>query len=206
MGPYERYVLPHVVKWLLGSGEVHKNRKLALAGVTGRVLEVGFGNGHNLQHYTENVMELVGIDPSPQSKKLAQEEIGKVTFPVSVHAGVAEELPFDDQTFDTVAMTYTLCTVTDPIRALSEIKRVLKPDGKFHFIEHGLSNDEKVQRWQKRLNGLQRIIGGGCNLTRDHRALMKEAGMNVESMENYYLKHGPRIMTYTYRGIASQTA
>ena len=204
MGFYTRYILPRLVIFSLGSQEVKDSRRVALAGCAGSVLEVGFGNGLNLPHYGGLVTSLVGIDPSPLAEKLSRRERATANFQIEVHTGSGEELPFEENRFDSVAMTFSLCTIPQPEKALTEIQRVLRPGGKLYFLEHGLSDDHWVARWQKRLNGLHGLISGGCHLDRDHRALITASGMKLEQLENYYMK-GPRPMTYIYRGIALNT-
>lgn len=202
MGIYERHLLPRLVKLTMSSEEMHRQRARTLAGVRGKVLEIGFGNGLNLQHYPPEVQSIAGVDPSPLAAKLARKDIAAAEFPVEIHTASAESLPFENGAFDAVTMTWTLCTIPDPSLALAEMKRVLKPGGHLHFVEHGLSPDVGVARWQGRLNGVQRFIGGGCNLNRKIDQLITQAGLEIDSLENFYIK-GPKTHTYLYLGVAT---
>ena len=202
MGFYDKYVLPRLVKIGMNTRVLNAEREKCLAGSEGEVLEVGFGNGLNLRHYPPQVKKLVGVDPSSEAEKLARKDIRRMSFPVEVHTASAEALPFADARFDTVAITWTLCTIPDPARALNEMKRVLKESGRLHFVEHGLAAEPGVVRWQHRLNPIQKALCGGCHLNRDIGALIIGAGFHMESIETYYVK-GPRTHSYHYRGIAS---
>ena len=205
MGLYERRILPYLILFSMRGREFQEQRHLTLAGARGRVLEVGFGNGLNLRHYPPEVTSVDGVDPSPLAARLARKEIAATSLPVTVHTGSAEELPFEDGAFDDASMTWTLCTIPRPEQALREIRRVLKPGGRLHFVEHGLSPAAGVARWQHRLNGLQRYISGGCNINRKIDELIEGAGLHVENLENYHIK-GPRTHTYFYRGRALRPA
>jgi ubiquinone/menaquinone biosynthesis C-methylase UbiE len=202
MGIYEKYLLPRIIRLSMNSKVVHAERGKALAGARGKVLEVGFGNGLNLRHYPPEVERVVGIDPATQSARIARKDVARAPFPVEVRVGSAEALPFEDAVFDSVAVTWTLCTIPDPAAALREMRRVLHPGGRLHFIEHGLSSDAPVARWQERLNGLQKYVSGGCNLNRPIDRIVAEAGFRIESLENYYIK-GPKTHTFMYRGVAA---
>ncbi len=202
MGLYERYLLPRLVTLSLGTKEAHEQRAKALREARGRVLEIGFGNGLNLRHYPQAVTEVVGVDPSPASEKLARKDIAACPFPVTVHEGSAEQLPFEAASFDSAAITWTLCTIPDPGAALGEIRRVLRPAGRLFFLEHGRSTDAGVARWQHRLNGIQRFVGGGCNLDREIGRLIMDAEFRIEALENSYMK-GPKTHTFLYLGVAA---
>lgn len=201
MGFYEARILPWLVYWSMGGKAMAKVRRRALAAARGRVLEIGLGNGHNLAEYPAAVTAVVGVDPSPLSARLMRRQTARVGFPVTVQRASAEALPFADRSFDTVAMTWTLCTIPDPARALAEMRRVLRPGGQLCFVEHGLSPDPGVARWQRRLDPLQRKIGGGCHLTRKIDALITAAGFQFDSLDTRYFK-GPRTHTYFYQGVA----
>lgn len=205
MGIYEKYLLPRLTKWTMSCKILRAERGKCLAGARGRVLEVGFGNGLNLGHYPPQVERVVGIDPSGEAEKLARKAIRACPFPVEVHTGIAEALPFAEASFDTVVITWTLCTIPDPESALREMARVLSPGGRFHFVEHGLSGDPGVARWQHRLNGIQKFIAGGCHLNRDIATLIAGSGFAMEELQTYYVK-GPKTHTYLYRGIATASA
>jgi ubiquinone/menaquinone biosynthesis C-methylase UbiE len=201
MGFYERWVLPRVLDLMMGGRLFQEQRALALAGVSGRVLEVGFGSGHNLPFYPAGVEVVVGVDPSGEAGRLARKRIARAPFPVELLPLPGEQIPAPDGSFDSVVCTFSLCTIPDPGAALRQMRRVLKPEGRFFFIEHGRSPDPKVQRWQHRLNGLQNRFAGGCNLNRDMQALIDSAGFRFDQLDRYYVP-GPRFACYLYRGVA----
>jgi ubiquinone/menaquinone biosynthesis C-methylase UbiE len=201
VGVYDDWVLPRLLNLAMGTRAVGEERAKALATVKGRVLEVGFGSGHNLPHYPPGVERVVGIDPSGESAKLARERIARAPFPVELLPLPGEQIPAADGSFDAVVCTFTLCTIPEPLAALRQMRRVLAPEGRFFFVEHGRSDEPRVQRWQDRLNGAQRWLFGGCNLNRPMDQLVAEAGFELESLERYYAK-GPKPWSYLYRGIA----
>ena len=204
MGFYGEWLLPRVLDLAMGTSRVARERQKALEGVRGQVLEVGFGSGHNLAYYPAAVEKVVGIDPSGESAKLAKKRIDHAPFPVELLPLPGEQLPAGDGSFDSVVSTFTLCTISDAPAALLQMRRVLRPGGRFFFVEHGLAEDPKVQRWQHRLNGVQRRLAGGCNLDRPIDRLITGAGFVIESLQRYYLD-GPRFMGALYRGIARPT-
>src|SRR6186713_1364072 len=160
MGMYSDWILPRLLNSAMDTKTFAEERKKALAGVKGTVLEVGFGTGHNLPFYPDEVERVVAVDPSRESAKLAQKRIAAAPFPVEYLPLSGERIDAPDHSFDAVVTTYTLCTVADPLAALEQIRRVLKPSGSFHLLEHGLADDPDVQRWQARLNRLSGIVFG----------------------------------------------
>ena len=183
-------------------GEPVAERRAALVPqAAGSVLEIGIGSGHNLPFYSAAVTRLQGVDPSAPLLAMARRKLDRVTFPVELVCQSAESLRLDARSIDTVVTTWTLCSVPDPLQALREIRRVLKPEGRLLFIEHGLSPDPKVHAWQRRLNPLWRRIGGGCNLDRRVDELIRSVGFRIAELRTTYLP-GPRPMTYTYEGQA----
>ena len=168
----------------------------------GRVLEVGIGTGLNMPHYDRaKVTKIVGLDPALQMHRLALKRIARAGLDVELIGLSAERIPFEDASFDSVLVTYALCTIPDPIAALREMRRVLKPGGGLIFCEHGRSPDEGVGRWQNRLTPHWKKIAGGCHLNRDIPALLIEAGFECKDIQSMYLP-GPRPMTHTFWGVA----
>jgi ubiquinone/menaquinone biosynthesis C-methylase UbiE len=167
MGFYNDWALPRILNLMMDMKVTREERKKCLAHVTGNVLEVGFGSGHNLPFYPSTVQRVVAVDPSTHSARLARKRIAAAPFPVEYVPLMGEHIDAPDASFDSIVSTYTLCTIPDPVAALAQMRRVLKPEGRFFFVEHGRSAEPKVQRWQDRLNGLQRTMCGGCNMNRD---------------------------------------
>ncbi len=203
MSFYERVILPRVIDFSMRGKEASRYRARVVPAARGRVLEMGIGSGLNLPFYGGAVTAVVGVDPSPEMLRLAQTKAAAAPFPVELVNRPGETLPFDDSGFDSVVTTWTLCTIGEPLRALAEMRRVLKPDGELLFVEHGRSPDRGVEAWQDRLNPLWRRIGGGCNLNRRIDELVREAGFRVARLETGYAK-GPRPMAYIYEGRAQR--
>jgi ubiquinone/menaquinone biosynthesis C-methylase UbiE len=205
MGLWSDRLLPRLTDRLLDVEAVRKARAEVCAGLTGDVVELGFGSGLNVPHYPTTLGGVWAIDPSEVGLRLACRRIRE--SPVRVmHAGfTAETLPFPDDHFDSALSTFTLCTVPDVAQALRELRRVLKPGGMFHFLEHGRSPDADVARWQDRLAPINRAVAGGCHLTRDIGSLVREAGLQVDDYATYY-GEGPRPFAYRYQGTARRPA
>jgi ubiquinone/menaquinone biosynthesis C-methylase UbiE len=151
MGLYQKFILPRLIDMAMRNKEVAARRAQLIPKASGVVLEVGIGSGLNLPFFLRTITHLAGVDPSAELLSLARRKLGGVSFPVALFCRSAEELPFHERSFDTVVLTWTLCSIADPTQALAEVKRVLKPDGRLLFVEHGLSSDAKVQKWQHRL-------------------------------------------------------
>lgn len=194
MSFYGNRILPHIIDKACGMKVTHPLRERACAGLRGNVLEVGFGSGNNIAFYPDSITKLTAIEPSDTAWRMAGKRIA--TSRVLIERGDldAQRLPFDDATFDAALSTWTLCTIPDPVAALDEIRRVLKPSGRLHFIEHGLAPDEKVQRWQHRFNGLQQRMFGGCNLNRPIVRLLEQGGFRIVEVEEFYEKGAPRFV------------
>ncbi len=202
MGLYDKYLLPYLIDLACGLKPVHRQRAKLVPQARGRVLEIGIGTGLNLRHYrAEQVDELWGLDPAAQMHRLAEKRMRQAGLEVKLLALPAEEIPAPDHSFDTVVCTYTLCTIAEPLVALREMRRVLKPQGRLLFCEHGLAPDPGVRRWQARLNPWWRPLAGGCNLDRPIPDLLAEAGLSIDRLDSMYLP-GPRPMTYNYWGEA----
>jgi SAM-dependent methyltransferase len=204
VGLYNDHILPRILNAAMGMAMLAEERRKCLAGVRGRVLEVGFGSGHNLPYYPDGVEKVVAIDPSVVSARLARKRIEQASFPVEYLAVQGEQIPAADASFDSIVSTFTLCSIPDVRSALGQMRRVMKPDGRFFFVEHGRSHDPAVQRWQDRLNGLQKTICGGCNLNRDIEKLVIDAGFEIVALDEYDIK-GPRISSHLYRGVARRS-
>ena len=176
------------------------------ASACGSVLEIGFGTGLNLPHYPKTVTSLIVLDPADLLPAKVARRIASASMPVEVMHLAAELLPFEASRFDCVVSTFALCTIPDPVAALREVRRVLKPGGTYLFLEHGRSDDARVAKWQDCLNPIQRVIGCGCNLNRPIDALIRQAGLNLEQVERFQLSGVPRIVGELYRGRATMAA
>ena len=205
MGFYARQVFPRLMDWMLGGAVFARERDGALAEVGGEVLEIGFGTGLNLAHYPPTVRRLTALDNADLLPAVVARRIAAATFPVERVQLDAAGLPFPDARFDTVVSTWTLCSIPDVAAALREIRRVLRPEGAYVFLEHGRSDEPAVARWQDRLNPLQRRIGCGCNLNRPIDALVRDAGFTITRLDRYLLP-GPRAFGSMYRGRATGDA
>jgi ubiquinone/menaquinone biosynthesis C-methylase UbiE len=201
MGLYSRFVLPWLIDLVMRDKEAARHRAKIIPRATGTVVEVGIGSGLNLPFYTGEVKRLCGVDPSAELLKKARPKTERAPFPVELLQRSAEELPFDGASIDTVVVTWALCSIPDPTRALGEMKRVLRPEGRLIFVEHGLSPDSSVRAWQNRINPLWRRLAGGCNLNRKIDDLIRSAGFEISELKTEYLP-GPRPMTFTYEGSA----
>lgn len=201
MSFYERYVLPRLINLSLQNRAAMAERRKLMPLARGTVLEVGIGSGLNIPLYGRDVETLLAVDPSLEIWRLALRRKSRAPFPVEFLQCSAEQIPLEDTTVDTVVTTWTLCTIPDPLRALREMQRVLKPEGQVIFVEHGRSPDARVLAWQNRLNPLWNRIGGGCNLNRKIDDLILEAGLRITRMETGYVR-GPKPLTYLYRGLA----
>lgn len=203
VGFYEREVLPRFVDVALGGKQFKRLRARVASDLDGEVLEVGFGSGRNVPFYPTAVTRVRAVDPATVGRKLAAKRVAETTVPVEYIGLDGETLPLTDASVDHVLTTWTLCTIPDVDRALEEIRRVLRPGGSLHFLEHGRSPDPNVLRWQDRLTPLQQKIAGGCHLNRPIDALLAASGLEIDRLENYYLK-GPKPLGYMYEGVASK--
>jgi SAM-dependent methyltransferase len=180
---YAETVFPWLLDRSLDTPQIHARRKLLVESVKGDVLEIGFGTGATLPFYNRDlVRSLSVVEPSSGMNKRAAEMIDRLHWPITIEALAGEDLPFEDQTFDCVVSSLTLCSVSDPTRVLAEIWRVLRPGGTLHFFEHVASNDPERRKWQDRFNPIQRVVGVGCNLNRDTVGLMRAAGFVIGSV------------------------
>lgn len=202
MGLYSCYVLPWLCDFFLDIPAVTELRRELLAQVAGDVLEIGFGTGLNLPHYPAAVRRLTVVDPNAGMHQRARKRISQSPVQVTPLLLHGDRLPIPDGVFDCVVSTFTLCSIEEVDQALAEVHRVLKPQGRFLFLEHGRSPDPKVQAWQSRLNGLQKWFADGCRLNRDMRALIGAQPYSSIEIENFYLESSPRTHGYIYRGTA----
>jgi ubiquinone/menaquinone biosynthesis C-methylase UbiE len=203
VGFYEERVLPHVVDLALSGKSFRKLRARVAGGLSGEVLEVGFGSGRNVPYYPQAVTRVRAIDPSSGGRRLAQDRIAASPVPVEFIGLDGEDISLPDASVDHVLTTWTLCTIPDDHRALTEIRRVLRPGGSLHFLEHGRAPDPAVARWQDRLTPWQKRWAGGCHLNRPIDEMLTEASLPPSQLRNYYLK-GPRVFGYMYEGLATK--
>jgi ubiquinone/menaquinone biosynthesis C-methylase UbiE len=201
MGLYRHWVVPRLIELSMRQGQLQDYRSGLVPDARGRVLEVGVGSGMNLPFYGSDVREVVGIDPSRELLAMARNRAAEAAVPVTLTRASAISMPLEDASFDTIVMTWTLCSIPDPAAALSEMWRVLRPGGTLLFIEHGLSPDPGVARWQHRLTPVWRRFTGGCHLDRKIDDLICAAGFDLPDLENEYAE-GPRPLTYMYEGHA----
>jgi ubiquinone/menaquinone biosynthesis C-methylase UbiE len=203
VGVYEDQVLPRALDLWMRGADVRQVRARVAGGMTGVVLEIGFGSGLNVPHYPAGVSRVLAVDPATVGQRLAATRIAAHAVPVEFVGTDAQALPVAGASADFVLSTWTLCTIPDPGRALAEAYRVLRPGGALHFVEHGLSPEARVARVQRRLTPLHRRLVGGCHLDRRIADLVADAGFRVTRLDNYYF-HRPRAMGYTYEGVAAR--
>lgn len=199
---YDEKILPHLIDFACGMGQVMKTRAQVVPKASGRVLEIGIGTGLNLGFYdADKVSTIVGVDPAAQMQGLARQRAAAIDIPVEMIALELGQIQAADASFDSIVCTFTLCTIPDPLAALQEMRRVLKPGGQFLFGEHGRAPDLKVRVWQDRLTPLWRPLTGGCHLNRDIPALLKAGGFRLREVHSRYLQ-GPRPLTWVWHGWA----
>ncbi|WP_228000853.1 class I SAM-dependent methyltransferase [Nocardia australiensis] len=202
MGLYNDQFVPRLVNLACGMRFNNPLRKRTCAGLHGRVVEIGFGSGHNVPFYPATVKSVSAVEPADLGWKLAAGRIAQATVPIERAGLDGQSLPFPDNCFEAALSTWTICTIPDIATALAEVRRVLVPGGTLHFVEHGLAPDPKVQLWQHRLNPIQKAIAGGCNLDRDIRAILEDAGFEVRDIDVFYGEDGPKFVTAQSLGVA----
>ena len=203
MSLYEKYVLPKFLNCACGSKPVARQREKVVPLAEGRVLEIGIGSGLNLPFYDKTkVDEIWGLDPSEELSEMARTVATQEGMKVNFISSGAEEIPLPDDHFDSVLITYTMCTIPEVIRANTEIRRVLKNQGKMIFCEHGAAPDDNIRKWQKRINPFWGKIAGGCNINRNIPSLIQESGFDIVEMEEMYLPNTPKIAGYNFWGYA----
>lgn len=202
MGFYERNIVPRIVDLACGLKDIAEHRREVAGGLSGEVVEIGFGSGLNVPHYPSAVTKVLAVDPSEVGRRLAARRLAASPVPVEFAGLDGQELPFESASVDHALCTFTLCTIPDVERALAEVRRVLRPGGQFHFLEHGLSPEAKVARWQHRLTPLQRRMCGGCHLNRDMHRLITAAGFEITDLRNFQLAKAPRFLGHVSQGAA----
>jgi len=205
MGLYEKYLLPPILSAAMGAKPITYQRKKVVPRAEGRVLEIGFGAGHNLPFYDPaKVSHLWALEPSNDMRARAGERVRNSPLTIEFLDLPGEQIPLQDEDADTVLITYTMCTIPDVMKALGEMRRVLKPQGRMIFCEHGEAPDANIKRWQERLTPVWKKIGGGCHLARPIPKLIGDAGFRVLDMETMYLPSTPHFAGFNYWGSAAK--
>ncbi len=202
MGLYSRHIFPRLCDWSLRTPQIAGLRRKRLAQAEGRILEIGLGTGLNLEHYPDHVRHLAAVEPGLGMIRFARRRIDRSGIDVDLRVQTAEELPFPDGQFDCVVSTWTLCSIRDGRQAMAEISRVLKPGGRFLYLEHGLSEEPRVQRLQRCLTPLQRQLGDGCRLDVDIEALVRSGAFREVQAERFVMQGMPRIIGSMFSGAA----
>jgi ubiquinone/menaquinone biosynthesis C-methylase UbiE len=198
---YQRLIVPYLVHLSMRQPRLEPYRRRVVPAATGRVLEIGVGSGINFRFYPDDTTSIVGIEPSAKLLSMAQSATANAGVPVELIEGSAEAIPIDDRSVDTVVSTWTLCSIPDVQRALHEIRRVLRPDGRLLFVEHGQAPEPSVSRWQHRLTPLWKRLAGGCHLDRPMDTLIRGAGFEIDRLDTGYME-GPKVLTFLYEGVA----
>jgi len=202
MGLYKKYLLPKIIHWTCGQNPTMRQREKVIPLAYGNVLEVGIGTGLNLGYYnSSNIDHLMGLDPSVENWKINKLNAESLGLDLSFVQASAEEIPADNNEFDSVVITYTLCSIKEPVVSLHEIRRVLKPGGQLIFCEHGIAPDRKVEKWQHIVNPYWRIISGGCNLNLNIPEVLNEGGFKIRKLDTMYLP-GWKLGSFNYWGTA----
>jgi SAM-dependent methyltransferase len=202
MGLYGDQVLPRIINVACGLKSAEPLRRRVCDGLEGDVVEIGFGSGLNVPFYPEAVTGVTAVEPADVGWKLAEKRLRSTSVPVQRSGLDGQSLPFPDATYDAALSTWTLCTIPDVASALSEIRRVLKPGGTLRFVEHGLAPDERVRRWQHRLEPVQKRVFGGCHLTRPVVDLLTAAGFTITELDVFYEDGAPKVMGADSLGVA----
>ncbi len=194
-------VVPRLVDVALRSPAATKARQRACAGLAGEVLEIGFGSGLNVEHYPDAVDRVLAVEPADLGWRLAEPRVAASQVPVDRVGLDGQAIPLPDASVDAALSTWTLCTIPDPVAALREVARVLRPGGTLHLVEHGLAPDDGVARWQHRLQPLQYRLAGGCHLDRPIDRLLAQAGFGTAGVQQSYERGAPRVLGSLYEGV-----
>ena len=200
---YNQHIFPHILDRVMQIDSMSEARARLLAPIGGHVVEIGFGTGLNVAYYGSGVKSLTTVDPNQGVGRLAERRMDQATFPIQHKLLSAEQLPFDDASVDTLVSTWTLCSIPDVAQALQEIRRVLKPDGVFHFVEHARSPRAEIAKWQTRLTPIQKVVADGCHLDRDMFALVKAAGFELIEQQTFEAQGVPSIGRFMVMGRAT---
>jgi SAM-dependent methyltransferase len=203
---WEERILPRLVEYSLRGEDIGELRIEACAGLTGRVLEIGFGSGLNTRFYPREVMTVGAVEPSDLGWELSERRRDRSNVPIDRVGLDGERLDADDDVYDCVLSTFTLCTIPDVAQALREVRRVLRPGGALHFLEHGLAPSPRVARWQGRLEPIQKRVAGGCHLTRDAPALVADAGLDVVALRQEFLPGPAVVRPWTFGSVGRAVA
>ena len=202
MGLYAERVFPHLMNRVMDTPQTRATRKRVCEGLAGDVVEIGFGTGHNLPYLPSEVTRVRAVEPLGVGVRLAAERIAASRVPVEISGLDGQALPFDDASADAVLCTWSLCSIPDPVRAVAEIRRVLRPGGSLHFAEHGRAPDADVLAWQRRLNPVQRRVAAGCHLDRDIPGILAAGGLTVVELTHDYEEKMPKAFGSLYVGQA----
>jgi ubiquinone/menaquinone biosynthesis C-methylase UbiE len=200
---YSDRVFPHLMNKVMDTAQTRQARAEVCAGLTGDIVEIGFGTGHNLPYLPATVTRLRAVEPLRVGVRLARERMSAAHVPVEISGLDGQALPFDDASADAVLCTWSLCSIPDPVQAVREVRRVLRPGGELHFAEHGRAPDAGVRAWQRRLNPVQKRLAAGCHLDRDIPAILAAGGLSVTAISHRYEEAMPRAFGSLYVGRAA---
>ncbi len=201
---YEERIVPHIINCACGTKPILKQREKVVPKCHGTVLEIGIGTGMNLPYYNASqVDKVIGLDPSEKSWELAAKRAHSLDFELEFIGLPGEQIPLHDDSVDTVLVTYSLCTIADPVSALQGMRRVLKPEGKLIFCEHGQAPDTNIAKWQNRINPTWKVLFGGCNLNRNIPSLLEQADFTINQLDSMYIPSTPKFAGFNYWGDAS---